>query len=113
MSAEFAQRTTIDEAMIERLVRAFLARVHDDALLAPIFVARIADWEPHLERICAFWSSVALMSGQHHGEPTKKRFPLSVDARQFDRWRYLFEQTAQSLSGDRRRPLYRARSADR
>lgn len=93
-TAEIVERTGIDEAMIERLVRAFYASVRADAALGPIFEARIADWEPHLERMCAFWSSVALMSGRYGGQPMAKHLPLPIDARHFDRWLSLFEKTA-------------------
>ncbi len=94
---EIAQRTAVDDTVIELLVRAFYARVRDDALLAPIFAARIGDWEPHLERMCAFWSTVALMSGRYHGQPTKMHLSLPVDAQHFDRWLDLFEQTAREV----------------
>ena len=50
ITAEIVERTGITEAMIERLVRGFYARVRTDAVLAPIFDARIRDWEPHLSR---------------------------------------------------------------
>jgi hemoglobin len=89
--------TGIDEAMIDRLVRAFYARVRADETLGPIFAARITDWEPHLQRMCAFWSSVALMSGAYHGQPMQKHLPLPVDARHFDRWLALFAETARDL----------------
>src|SRR5882757_984654 len=59
ISAEIAARTGITEAMIEHLVHAFYAKVRSDPILAPVFAARIADWEPHLAQMCAFWSSVA------------------------------------------------------
>ena len=65
ITAEIVARTGITEPLIERLVREFYAKVRADAVLAPIFEARIEDWEPHLERMCAFWSSVALMSGRY------------------------------------------------
>jgi hemoglobin len=94
---EIVARTGITESLIERLVRAFYAKVRADAVLAPIFDARIADWEPHLERMCAFWSSVALMSGRYHGTPMAKHMPLPVDADHFDRWLALFEQTAREV----------------
>lgn len=97
MTADIVGRTAIDEAMIERLVRAFYARVRDDALLAPIFAARIDDWEPHLRRMCAFWSSVALMTGRYHGQPMGKHLPLPIDALHFDRWLALFEATAREM----------------
>jgi hemoglobin len=96
IAGEIAARTGIDEAMIERLVRRFYDAVRRDALLAPIFAARIRDWETHLERMFAFWSSVALMSGRYHGQPMAKHLPLAADARHFDRWLALFEATARA-----------------
>ena len=78
-TAQIVARTGIDDAMIERLVRAFYGKVRDDALLGPIFDERIADWEPHLRRMCSFWSSVALLSGIYHGRPMEKHLPLGSD----------------------------------
>jgi hemoglobin len=63
-------------------------------VLAPVFEARISDWEPHLKQMRAFWSSVALMSGRYHGTPMAKHTPLPVDAGHFDRWLELFEEAA-------------------
>src|SRR5690606_5753935 len=63
----------------------------------PVFEARIQDWEPHLQRMCLFWSSVALMSGAYHGSPMQMHAPLPVDAGHFDRWLQLFEETAHEL----------------
>ncbi len=97
ITAEIIARTGIDEPMIDRLVRSFYGKVRADELLGPIFGARIADWEPHLRRMIAFWSSVALMSGVYHGRPMEKHLPLPVDARHFDRWLALFEETADEV----------------
>jgi len=96
-TAQIQAETAIDEAMIERLVRGFYARVREDDLLGPIFASRIVDWEPHLQQMCAFWSSVALMSGRYHGQPMAKHLPLPIDARHFDRWLELFGETAHDL----------------
>ena len=97
LTAEIMERTGIDEAMIERLVRGFYAKVREDAMLGPIFEARIKDWEPHLAQMCAFWSSVALMTGRYHGTPMAKHLPLPVDGGHFDRWLALFEETAREI----------------
>ena len=94
IAAEIVERTGIDEDMIERLVHAFYGRVRQDALLGPIFDKRIDNWQTHLKRMCAFWSSVALMSGGYHGQPMEKHLPLPVDSRHFDRWLRLFGETA-------------------
>jgi len=95
--AAIQAETGIDEAMIERLVRAFYVRVQADPLLGPVFAARITDWEPHLRQMFDFWSSVALMTGRYHGAPMRKHLPLRVDGRHFDRWLLLFEATAREL----------------
>lgn len=94
---DIAARTGIDEAMIEGLVHAFYRRVRADALLGPIFAARVADWDAHLAKMCVFWSSVALMSGRYHGQPMVAHLPLPVDSPHFDRWLALFAETAREL----------------
>lgn len=97
ITARIQADTCIDEAMIERLVREFYARVQADPLLGPVFAARIADWEPHLQQMMAFWSSVTLLTGRYHGQPMPKHLPLPIDAAHFDRWLALFEAEARAL----------------
>ena len=97
ITAAIAARTGITEGMIERLVRAFYDKVRADEMLAPVFAAKISDWEPHLQQMFAFWSSVALMTGRYHGTPMVKHMRLPVDASHFDRWLALFEETAREI----------------
>jgi hemoglobin len=66
-------------------------------VLGPIFAARIADWQPHLERMVAFWSSVALMTGRYHGRPVPAHTPLPIGGAHFQRWLGLFRETANEL----------------
>lgn len=89
--------TGIDEPMITQLVHAFYQRVRQDPLIGPVFAARITDWDPHLARMCEFWSSVMLMSGRYHGAPMPKHAVLPVDATHFDRWLELFRATAREV----------------
>ena len=96
-AAQVETHTDIDDEMIEQLVRGFYARIRNDKVLGPIFAERVKDWEPHLRRMCEFWSSVVLMNGRYHGQPMAKHLPLPVDAQHFDRWLSLFETTAQEL----------------
>lgn len=96
-AAEVKTRTGIDEEMIQTLVHAFYDRIREDAVLGPIFVARIADWGPHLERMCAFWSSVTLMTGRYHGRPMQAHAPLPIGGEHFDRWLALFMATAHDV----------------
>jgi hemoglobin len=97
ISTEIRERTGIDEAMIDCLVRTFYGKVREDEILAPVFNERVADWELHLVRMGEFWSSVALLSGIYHGRPMEKHLPLPVDARHFDRWLQLFREAAQEV----------------
>ena len=97
ITARIAAHTGITEGMIEQLVRGFYARVREDAVLGSVFEAKIADWEPHLAQMFAFWSSVALMTGRYHGTPMIKHVKLPIDAGHFDRWLALFEETAREV----------------
>ncbi len=97
ITAEIKQRTGIDEAMIQRLVHGFYTQVRADEVLGPVFAERITDWGPHLDRMCAFWSSVALLTGTYHGRPMQAHQSLPVDAAHFDRWLALFVQAAEEL----------------
>lgn len=94
ITAEIIARTGIDEPMIEHLVRLFYQRIQAEPVLGPIFATRVADWEHHIEKLCAFWSSVALMTGRYHGQPMRMHMDLPVDRAHFDRWLALFERTA-------------------
>src|ERR1700688_4840815 len=89
---EISRQTGITEALIADLVDTFYGRVRQDPLLAPVF-ARVENWDEHLVKLRAFWSSVVLMSGRYHGQPMQAHFPLSIEPRHFDRWLALFEQT--------------------
>ena len=97
ITAGIVARTGISEAMIEQLVHAFYAKVRKDPMIGPVFEVRITNWEPHLAQMCAFWSSVALMTGRYHGTPMVKHMRLPVDAAHFDRWLGLFEETAREV----------------
>ena len=94
---DIVARTGIDEAMIERLVRTFYGRARLDPLIGPIFDNKVRDWDKHIGRMCAFWSSVVLMSGRYHGHPMAAHLPLPVDTPHFDRWLEIFAQAAQDV----------------
>lgn len=92
--AERVARTGIDEAMIERLVRAFYAKVRHDPLLGPMFEAAVGDWEPHLLKLMDFWSSVGLMTARYGGKPVRVHAALDAGPEHFARWLALFRETA-------------------
>ena len=94
LTAEIMAQTGLDEDVLTRLVHRFYDRVRADSALGPVFAERISDWGPHLDRMVAFWSSVALMTGRYHGTPVQTHLGLPVDWNHFDRWLTLFRQTA-------------------
>lgn len=96
-TAAIAARTGIDDAMIRTLVTTFYGRVRLDPLIGPVFEANVRDWDEHFDRLTAFWSSVALMTGRYHGQPMRVHLPLPIDGRHFERWLQIFEATAQEL----------------
>ncbi len=97
LTRDVADRTGIDDAMIDRLVRAFYGRVREDSLLGPIFLDTVEDWEAHIETLCRFWSSVTLMTGRYSGRPMAAHAPLPVEREHFLRWLKLFEATAHEV----------------
>ena len=97
ITRDLMDKTGIDDPLIERLVRTFYGRVQADPLIGPVFAARIADWEAHIAKLCAFWSSVALMTGRYHGQPMQTHLQLPIAAEHFDRWIAIFEATANEL----------------
>lgn len=91
------ERTGIDEAMIARVVARFYARVREDAVLGPIFGARVEDWEKHEAKIATFWSSVMLGTGTYHGRPMPAHAPLPASGAHFDHWLKLFGECAREV----------------
>ncbi|WP_245906359.1 group III truncated hemoglobin [Teichococcus aestuarii] len=88
----------LDEAMLERLLRAFYAEARRDRLLGPLF-AGVTDWEAHIARLRDFWSSVALMSGRYHGQPMAAHAAMELRPEHFAQWLSLFGQTAEAVCG--------------
>lgn len=102
MSGEFARGVPplgITEDMIAQLVHGFYGKVREDAALGPIFNRVIGDnWDAHLEKMCAFWSSVMLTSGRYKGNPMIAHMRLKmIQPAHFERWLTLFRTTAQEL----------------
>ncbi len=94
--AEPPDRAVITEALIERLVRDFHGRIRRDPVLGPLFFKELDhDWDAHLERMCAFWSSEMLGTGRYHGRPVPEHQDIrTIRPAHFDRWLGLFRQSA-------------------
>jgi hemoglobin len=86
----------ITEETIHGLVHGFYAKVRADSALGPIFERAIAgDWEPHLAKMCDFWSSVMRMTGRYKGNPMVAHMrQKTIRPEHFERWLALFRETA-------------------
>jgi len=87
--------TTITPELIEKLVYTFYDQIRQDELLGPIFEAEVDDWDHHLPKMVAFWSSIVLKTRSYSGRPVPAHAKLEGLTRaHFDHWLDKFEQTA-------------------
>lgn len=79
---------TPDAESITRLVHGFYAEVRRDPLLGPVFEAALhGRWEPHLQRMVDFWSTVALGARSYRGNVLDSHRPLQgVTPAHFAAW---------------------------
>ncbi len=90
--------STITPELIEKLVYTFYDQIRQDALLGPIFAAEIKDWDHHLPKMVAFWSSITLKTRSYNGRPVPAHVKLEgLTAAHFDHWLELFEKTAHDI----------------
>ena len=90
-----ALKIGIDEDYISVLVDTFYDRIRSHAVLGPIFADAIgSNWQPHLDKMKLFWSSVARNTGHYSGKPVPVHKKLTqVQQHHFAIWLDLFRQT--------------------
>ncbi|HEX3435430.1 MAG TPA: group III truncated hemoglobin [Pseudacidobacterium sp.] len=99
-----SSRDSVNEEQIATLVDTFYTRVRQDDTLGPVFERAIGDeWEPHLEKMRAFWSSLVLASGRYKGNPMMTHMLLlpRIGMQHFERWLSLWRQTTAELFPER------------
>jgi len=78
-------------------VDAFYDKIKHDQVLGPIFFGAIkGDWQPHLDRMYAFWDSVLFSTPGFTGNPFAKHAGLRIGQQHFDQWLVLFNETIDS-----------------
>ena len=92
-------KSAITEEALGRLVGRFYARVRRDPLIGPVFNGAIDDWDEHLVKLQAFWSSVMLTSGRYKGRPLPAhvRHADAIRPESFERWLALWAATTAEL----------------
>ena len=91
----------ITPSTIIRMVDTFYGRVREDAVLGPVFDARLAGrWQEHMPRMYAFWTKVLLGMGEFEGNVYGKHMALSgIEREHFVRWLTLFKLTTIEVFG--------------
>jgi hemoglobin len=79
---------------IRVFVDGFYEKIRQDVLLGPVFFGAInGGWQPHLDRMYAFWDSILFAAPGFTGNPLAKHMPLRIGAAHFKRWLKLFGDT--------------------
>ena len=93
--------SVLSEPLVERLVHDFYGRIRADAVLGPIFEARLAGrWDAHLATMVDFWSSIALRTGRYGGKPHEAHQRLGLEPAHFERWLAIFAATVEATCAD-------------
>ena len=102
----------VTEAMIHDLVHAFYGKIRKDPALGPVFARVIGgDWDPHLAKMCDFWSSVLLMTGRFHGSPMVAHTRVEgIRPTHFARWLHLWRETAAEVCPPEAAALFTAKA---
>ena len=88
----------VDKRAIGDVIERFYERVRGDDLLAPVFDAKVSDWDAHRERMGRTWCGVFLGESAEPGAPPPAYGALrALDAPQVDRWAALFEDAARDV----------------
>ena len=104
--------TSVD---IKEMVDAFYDRIRQDSLVGPVFDTVVkVDWQKHLPRMYAFWTTVALHQAGYKGNPIEKHQDVArrvaLEEAHFDRWLTLFEETVdERFEGEASGPSYEPR----
>ena len=102
----------VSEDNICRLVDAFYDKVRIHPELGPIFARAIpGDWQPHLTKMYAFWSSVMLTTGRYKGNPVVKHLVIpGMKPQLFERWLARFDATSCELFDDATSEAFRIKA---
>ncbi|MBV8888305.1 MAG: group III truncated hemoglobin [Alphaproteobacteria bacterium] len=88
---------SITEPTIAALVDRFYEKARQDRVIGPLFNQAVEDWDDHLKRLHAFWSSVMLTSGRYKGNPMAAHVKHPIEPAFFERWLALWHQTAHEI----------------
>lgn len=101
------------ETDIKQLVDSFYDLVVKDELLGPVFndIAQV-NWDSHLPKMYAFWSSMLLGGRDYFGQPFPVHAALSefITRQHFENWLRLFLKTVDDLFEGEKADLAKTRA---
>lgn len=71
---------------IHLLVVEFYENIKQDALLGPIFLSKVDDWEKHFEKMTRFWQSLLMDEVTYKGKSFEPHKELDINSSHFDHW---------------------------
>ncbi len=111
------QVNDITRENIETMVLSFYRKILKDDTVGPFFVAKLGDdmsneyWEPHLELLINFWSSMILGDGSYRGNPFAPHLSLGeLNSEVFEQWLKLFFETLDEIYEPQVADVFKERS---
>ncbi|KAA9038139.1 group III truncated hemoglobin [Ginsengibacter hankyongi] len=91
-----------DATDIANLINTFYDKVKEDEILGPIFNVQIpVNWQVHLPVMYRFWENAIFYTGGYTGNPMALHAhihkKIGLEAKQFERWLKLFNETTDEL----------------
>jgi hemoglobin len=89
------QTDEITRARLALLVERFYEKVRQDALIGPVFLRSVEDWDAHLSTLTDFWCAVMLGVSGFKGHPMGAHLRLAdeITPPMFARWLALWDET--------------------
>lgn len=97
LDAVRSQSVELSAPALARLVRQFYAKAQHDPLLGPMFESAVTEWEPHLERVAAFWTTAVLGVPAYRGNPMAAHKKQALTPAMFERWLQIWGETAEEV----------------
>lgn len=101
----------LSEQALARLVGRFYAKARLDGLLGPVFEAVVTDWEPHIDRVAAFWVTAALGIPAYRGNPLAAHRKHALSPEMFDRWLKIWGETVDEIFAPEAAEALKSRAA--
>lgn len=86
------------EQDIQLMVDTFYQKVNNDIILSYVFndFSKV-DWDNHLPKMYAFWSTLIFGSQSYKGSPFLSHIDLPINKDHFEHWLSLFYETLDEL----------------